>query len=47
MFTVGLRQWTRLLPCTWRDAALAIPFISLAALDVVALFRMIVPMLTR
>jgi 4-amino-4-deoxy-L-arabinose transferase-like glycosyltransferase len=47
MFTVGLRQWTTLLPRTWRDAALAVPFAALAALDVVALFRMIVPVLTR
>jgi hypothetical protein len=44
-FTVGLRQWTRLLPRTWRDAALAAPFVGLAALDLVALFRMIVPAL--
>jgi hypothetical protein len=44
-FTVGLRQWTRLLPRAWRDAALAAPFVGLAALDLVALFRMIVPTL--
>jgi 4-amino-4-deoxy-L-arabinose transferase-like glycosyltransferase len=44
-FAVGLRQWTRLLPRTWRDAALAAPFVGLAALDLVALFRMIVPAL--
>jgi hypothetical protein len=47
MFTVGLRQWTRLLPRAWRDAALAVPFAALAALDLIALFRMIVPTLTR
>ena len=46
-FTIGLRQWTRLLPRAWRDAALAIPFAALAALDLIALFRMIVPALTR
>ena len=47
MFTVGLRQWTTLLPRAWRDAALAVPFAALAALDLIALFRMIVPTLTR
>ena len=47
MFTVGLRQWTRLLPRAWRDVALAVPFAALAALDLIALFRMIVPTLTR
>ncbi len=45
-FTVGWRQWTALLPRGWRDSALAIPYIGLAALDLVALFRMIVPALT-
>jgi len=45
-FTMGLRQWTILLPRAWRDAALAVPFVGLAALDVIALFRMIVPMLS-
>jgi 4-amino-4-deoxy-L-arabinose transferase-like glycosyltransferase len=47
VFTVGLRQWTTLLPRAWRDAALAVPFAALAALDLIALFRMIVPTLTR
>jgi hypothetical protein len=47
MLTMGLRQWTTLLPRAWRDAALAIPFAALAALNLVALFQMIVPMLTR
>ena len=47
MFTVGLRQWTTLLSHAWRDVALAVPFIGLAALDLVALFHMIVPMLAR
>jgi len=46
-FTVGLRQWTTLLPRAWRDAALAVPFAGLAALDLVALFRMIIPTLAR
>ena len=46
MFTIGLRQWTTLLPRVWRDAALAAPFVALAALDLMALFRMIVPMLS-
>jgi len=46
MFTIGLRQWTTLLPRAWRDAALAIPFAGLAVLCLIALFRMIVPMLT-
>jgi len=45
-FTIGLRQWTTLLPRAWRDLALAVPFVGLVALDVVALFRMIVPALT-
>ena len=47
MFTVGLRQWTLFLPRAWRDVALAVPFAALAALDLIALFRMIVPTLTR
>jgi len=47
IFTVGLRQWTTLLPRAWRDVALAVPFAALAALDLVALFRMIVPALMR
>jgi hypothetical protein len=45
-FTIGLRQWTKLLPRAWRDVALTVPFIGLVALDVAALFRMIVPVLT-
>jgi len=45
-FTVGLRQWTLLLPRAWRDVALAVPFVGLIALDLIALFRMIVPMLS-
>jgi hypothetical protein len=45
-FTVGLRQWTMLLPRAWRSPALAMPFVGLAALCLVALFRMIVPMLS-
>jgi hypothetical protein len=45
-FTIGLRQWTTWLPPTWRDVALATPYIGLAALCLVALFRMIVPTLT-
>jgi 4-amino-4-deoxy-L-arabinose transferase-like glycosyltransferase len=47
LFTVGLRQWATLLPRVWRAAALAVPFAALAALDLIALFRMIVPALTR
>jgi 4-amino-4-deoxy-L-arabinose transferase-like glycosyltransferase len=46
-FTVGLRQWTTLLPRGWRDGVLAVPYIGLAALDIIALFRMILPALTR
>ncbi len=46
MFTFGLRQWTKLLPRAWRDATLVVPFAALAALDLLALFRMIVPTLT-
>jgi 4-amino-4-deoxy-L-arabinose transferase-like glycosyltransferase len=46
-FAVGLRQWTTLLPRAWRAVALAAPFAGLAALDLIALFRMIVPALTR
>jgi 4-amino-4-deoxy-L-arabinose transferase-like glycosyltransferase len=46
-FTVGLRQWTRLLPHDWRDAMLAVPFVGLVSLDLIALFQMIVPALTR
>ena len=45
-FTIGLRQWTTLLPRGWRNTALAMPFVGLAALCLVALFRMIVPMLS-
>ena len=45
-FTIGLRQWTTRLPPNWQDAALATPYIGLAALCLVALFRMIVPTLT-
>jgi hypothetical protein len=45
-FTIGLRQWTMLLPRGWRNIALAMPFAGLAALCLVALFRMIVPMLS-
>ena len=45
-FTIGLRQWTTLLPRGWRDGALAVPYIGLAALDIIALFRMILPALT-
>lgn len=45
-FTVGLRQWAMLLPRAWRDVALTVPFIGLIALDLIALFRMIVPMLS-
>ena len=41
-FTVGLRQWTMLLPRAWQGWVLTIPYIGLAALDVIALFRMIV-----
>jgi hypothetical protein len=46
-FIVGLRQWTRLLPLhdRWRNAALALPYLGLAALDLLALFRMIIPSL--
>jgi len=44
-FTVGFRQWTTWLPCHWRDAVLASLFIGLAALCLIALFRMIVPTL--
>jgi len=47
LFTVGLRQWTTLLPRAWRAVALAAPFAALAALDLIALFRMIVPALMR
>jgi 4-amino-4-deoxy-L-arabinose transferase-like glycosyltransferase len=47
IFTVGLRQWTTLLPRAWRAVALAAPFAALAALDLIALFRMIVPALMR
>ena len=47
LFTIGLRQWTTLLPRAWRAVALAVPFAALAALDLIALFRMIVPALTR
>lgn len=45
-FTVGLSQWTtwpRL--GRWRDAALALPYVGLVILDLLALFRMIVPAL--
>ncbi len=45
-FTLGFRQWTTWLPRRWRDAVLATPFIGLAALCLIALFRMIVPLLT-
>ena len=45
-FTLGLGQWTTWLPRHWRDAVLATPFIGLAALCLIALFRMIVPTLT-
>ena len=45
-FTIGFRQWTTWLPSNWRDVALAIPYSGLAALCLIALFRMIVPTLT-
>ena len=45
-FTIGFRQWITWLPRNWRDVVLAIPFIGLAALCWIALFRMIVPALT-
>ena len=45
-FTIGLRQWTKLLPRIWRGVALAAPFVGLVVLDLIALFRMIVPMLS-
>ncbi len=45
-FTIGFRQWTTWLPRHWRDAVLATLFIGLAALCLIALFRMIVPALT-
>ncbi len=44
-FTVGLRQWTRLLPLAWQEIALALPYLGLVAIDLLALFRMIVPTL--
>jgi len=44
-FTVGLRQWTLLLPRAWRSAALVLPYLGLVMLDLLALFRMIVPSL--
>jgi len=44
-FTMGLRQWTMLLPRAWQGWLLTIPYVGLAALDVIALFRMIVPTL--
>jgi hypothetical protein len=44
-FTVGLRRWTLVLPRTWRNVVLALPYLGLAALDLWALFRMIVPAL--
>jgi hypothetical protein len=44
-FTVGLRQWTRLLPHTWQNIALAMPYLGLVVLGLLALFRMIVPVL--
>jgi len=46
-FTLGLWQWVKRLPIRWREAALALPLAALAALDVVALFRMIIPALAR
>ncbi len=45
-FTAGLRQWARLLPRLWREPALGLTFAALAALDLVALFRVIIPALT-
>jgi hypothetical protein len=47
-FSVGWRQWTRhLLPraWAWREAALVLPYLGLLALDLLALFRAIIPSL--
>jgi hypothetical protein len=44
-FTVGWRQWTLLLPRAWQGWVLTGLYVGLAVLDVVALFRMIVPTL--
>lgn len=44
-FIVGVRQWTRLLPRRGRNVILSLPYLGLIALDVIALFRMIVPAL--
>lgn len=46
-FSVGLRRWTLLLPRggLGRDVALALPYLGLAALAVLALFRIIIPSL--
>jgi 4-amino-4-deoxy-L-arabinose transferase-like glycosyltransferase len=45
-FTLGLRQWLTWLPRRWSDVVLGLAFAGLAALDLIALFRMIVPMLS-
>ncbi len=44
-FTVGLRQWTLLLPHPWRNATLALPYFGLVGLDLLVLFRVIIPWL--
>ncbi len=44
-FTVGLRRWSGLLPLRWRHVVLALPYLGLAGLDLIALFRIIIPML--
>ena len=44
-FTVGLRQWTLLLPRPWRNATLVLPYLGLVGLDLLVLSRVIIPSL--
>jgi hypothetical protein len=44
-FTAGWRQWTLLLPHPWRNATLALPYLGLVGLDLLVLFRVIIPWL--
>ncbi|MBN1889127.1 MAG: glycosyltransferase family 39 protein [Thermoflexales bacterium] len=47
-FSVGWQQWTRILPrgWAWREAFMILPYLGLLALDLLALFRAIVPSLS-
>jgi len=42
---VQWRQWTLLLPHPWRNATLALPYLGLVGLDLLVLFRVIIPWL--